>query len=100
MQLVDIGRVRPGFLAYARDRRRVERTEVVGIAQLGCAPRVNSLRAALLERRVVEKAVDRRVEQLVAEQRGLRRLARDEVELSRVEPLELAREARQVHRLF
>ena len=91
---------RPRFLAHALDRRGVEGAEVIGAAQLRRAPRIDGASAALLEGRIVEEGVHGRVEQLVREHRGLRRIARDRLDLAGIEPLELGLEAMQIDRFF
>ena len=50
---IDIARARTHFLADAARSRRVERTHIAGVAG---APRLDGLRPAFLERRVIAKA--------------------------------------------
>jgi hypothetical protein len=66
----------PGLLPNPLDGRGVERAQIVGAAHFGRAPRVDRAGAALLQRCVVEEGVHRRVEQLVAQHRGFRGIAR------------------------
>ena len=93
-----VGRVgdRPRFLAHTRDRRRIQRTEIVGTAQLSGAPRIYRPGPALLERSVVEERIDGGVEQLVAQHRGLGQVLCRHPDLAGDQALELRLETMQI----
>ncbi len=76
VHLVGAARLRPCLLAHARDGLRVELADVVGALRIGVAPVLHGLRAALLQRRVVEEGIGPRVQGLERERRGRGQVAR------------------------
>ena len=64
------------------------------------APRHHRLRAALFERRIVEKGVGLGREHFERERRGLRQIAGDHLDLARFDAPEHALEAGNVHRFM
>ena len=86
VQLVGVARVGPGLVAHLRDRRRVERAEIVGGWWARRPARVDRLRAPLLERRVVEERVRLRVQDLVRERRRLGQVARHAADVAALDP--------------
>ena len=78
VQLVGIGRCRPGLLAHARDRLGIEPAEIGGGVGIEPAPAHHRLGAALLERRVVEEGIGPRRQHFERERRGLGQIARDD----------------------
>ena len=67
---------------------------------LGRAACVNRVCATLLDRRIVEERVNRRVQDLVAEHTRLGRVLRFETKFARADLLQVVDEQRQVHRVF
>ena len=86
VQLVGVRGIGPGLGAHARDRLGIEPAEVGGGLRREPAPRHHRLRAALLERRVVEIGVGPRRQHLERERRGLGQIARDDPDRARLEP--------------
>ena len=99
VQLVCVGRVGPRLLAHARDRRLVEPADLVGGLRIEPAPAHHRLRAALLERRIVEIGVRPRSEHLARERRGLGQIARDDPDLAALDIREQPLEPLDIHRL-
>src|SRR4030095_1098882 len=58
---------------------------------------LNRLRAALLERRIIDERVRPRVDDVVREDRGLRRVARDARDLTSMNARENILELREIH---
>jgi hypothetical protein len=87
VQFVGVAGVRARFLDNACDGCRVERCEV-GVARLPGAPRIHRVRPPFLERRIVQKRIRPRVEQFVAQRRGLSCVACHARDLATVQPLE------------
>ena len=75
VELVGIARIGALFIADTGDGRGVEGAEVAG----GGAARVDGLRAALLERSVVEELIRARVQDVVRKGRRLRGIAGHEL---------------------
>ena len=99
VQLVGVLRRGPRFLAHAVDCRDVEAAQVGRSLGIEPAPRHHCLRAALLERRVVEIRVRTRGEDLEGERRGRGHLARDDGDAARLDAAQHVHEAVDVHRL-
>ena len=100
MQFIGIARLGTLLVADACDGLGVERTKISSGRRTGRAPRLHRVTSPLLERRIVQKRVGPGVEDVVGEQRGLRRVARDEAQFAGVDPLEHQPETFEVHRFF
>ena len=100
VQLVGVARIRTLLLAHPRDGVRVERAEIAGRRRIGGPPRLHRMAPPLLERGIVEEGVRLGVEDLVREERRLRRVARDEPQLAAVDPAEHGAKPFEVHRLL
>ena len=79
-------RLRPGFGAHAFDGGGVERAQPVERPRFERAAAHDGLRAALLQRRVVEERVQLAVEDPARERRGLRRVHRDALDRPVAQP--------------
>ena len=99
MQLVGIARIRTRLVADPIDCRLVEHAEFAA-AGVRPASRLNRMTPPLFERRIVEKRVRSCAEDLVGEDRGLRRVARHELHFAAMDPSEHGVEAIEIHRLF
>jgi hypothetical protein len=67
VQLVGIARIGAGFFADAVDRRRVQPSEFVSSRRLARPARLHRLCPSLFERRIVQKRIRPRVDDLVRE---------------------------------
>ena len=99
VHLLGVLRLRPGLLAHARDGLGVERAELVGGPRVEHAARHDGLRAALLERRVVEERVGLRVQDAAREGRRLGRVDRARSMRAVAQAAQDLEEAVDVHRL-
>ena len=86
VQLVGVGGLGPGLRAHARDRLGIEPAEIGRGLRGEPAPAHHRLRAALLERRIVEIGVGPGRQHLERERRGLGQVARDDSDLAGFEP--------------
>ena len=77
VQLIGVANHGPGFGGHLRDGLGVERSQASGVLGPERPPQLHRAGAALLERRVVEEGVGIRVQDLVAERRGLARVDGD-----------------------
>ena len=82
MQFVAVRRVGPGLLAHPRDRVGVEPPDFGGVLRGQPAAAHHRLRAALLERRVVEIGVGLRRQHFERQRRRLGQIARDDLDLA------------------
>jgi hypothetical protein len=92
-------RPRPGFVAHARDGVGVERAELVGRARVEDAARHHGLRAALLERRVVEERIRLARQDAPREGRRLGGVDRSPLDRAVAQPAQHLQETVRVHRL-
>ena len=99
VQLIRRAQVRGRLRHHLRDRVPVQRSERRRVPGIERAPQLHGARAALLERSVVQVSVGRRVQDLVRQRRGLRRVARDQPQLAAIDPPEQPAQALDVHRL-
>ena len=99
MELVAGFGIGPGLLAHEVDCSLIELAELIGGLDVETTPRDHGLRAAFLERRVIEEGVRPGVQDLMTERRRLGRIPRDQRELSRFHPFENPFQPREVHRL-
>ena len=100
VQLVGVARIRTLLLAHARNRVRVERAQIAGRRRVGGPPRLHGMAPTLLERGIVQEGVRLGVQDLVREERRLRRVARDQPQLAPVDPAEHGAKPFEVHRLL
>ena len=91
MQFIGVARIGTLFIADALHRGLVENSGAAG---------VDSLRAPLLERCVVEKLERSGVDDVVRERRRRHRVACDAFDLAAMDSLEYARQTVEVHRFF
>ena len=99
VQLVRVLDLGPDLLPHPLDGGGIERAEVGGGGGLERTAGVHRLRAALLQRCVVEELVGPRVEDLVRQRRRLGKIARDQPDLARVDPAEHGDQPVDVHHL-
>ena len=99
VQLVGAAGIGALLVAHPIDGGRIESTEIVA-RPVRPAPCLNGVAAPLFERRVVEKRVRLRAEDLVGEDRGFRRIPRDERHLTAMNPGQHGIEAGEVHGFF
>ena len=99
VQLVRIGRIGPCLLAHTRYRCLVETAHLVGGIRIKPAPAHHRLRAALLERRVVEIGIRPCGEHLAGERRGLGQILGDDPDGARLDVGKQMLEAFDIHRL-
>ena len=94
VHFVAVGRLGPGLLAHPRDRLGVEPAEVGGVLRRQPAAAHHRLRAALLERRVVEIGVGPRRQHFERQRRRLGQVARDDPDLAGLDARRAAAPAR------
>ncbi len=99
VQLVGVARIGLRFGTNARNRVWIERPHLVRRRGAGrSSPGIDRLRPPLLERRVVEKCVRPRIQDLVRDWRGLGRVAGEEAKPAGVDISKDAREPLEIHR--
>ena len=84
MQFIGRACLRPGLFLHFGDRRCVKETEAVAApaaAGFRSTPRVNRLSAALLERRIIQKRIRPRVQNLSSERRRFWQITGDAADL-------------------
>ena len=99
VQLVGVARVGPHLTLHARDRGGVEPAEVARRLRVDPAARHHGLRAALLERRVVEVGIGPCGQDLERQRRRLGQVARHHLHRAAFEAAQQRFEAVDVHRL-
>ena len=100
VQLVRVPWVWPFFLADTTDGRGIQRSEIARPTRFSSASRIHGIRPSFLERRVIQKCVRPRVEDLVREWRRFGRVARDTLDLAVMNALEDRRQRLEVHRFL
>ena len=99
VHLVGVAHLRPGFPAHGGDRVGIEPAQIVGAVGVVPAARLHGLGAALLQRRVVEEGVRRRVQHLGGERAGCGEVACDDGDLAGLQLAQDRQQAVHVHRL-
>ena len=99
MELVRGTHVGEGLLHDLRDRCRVQEAQRGRVAGIERPAHLHGPRAALLERRVVEVGVGRRIQDFMRQRRRLGRIARQHADLAVVHPLQETAQRLDVHRL-
>ena len=99
VHLVGAARLRPRFLAHRFDRSRIEAAEIVGAIGIGVTAAHHRLRAALLQRRIVEERIRPRVERFGGDRRRRGEVARNDFDLAAFHPAQHRQPAIDVHRL-
>ena len=99
VQLVGIGGLRPRLGSHARDRLGIKPADIRRGLGREPAPAHHRLGAALLQRGVIEIGIGARRQHLERQRRGLRQVAGDDFDVTRLDAREQAFEAGKVHRL-
>ena len=100
VQLVLVANHRPGFFGHLRDRRRIERAQILRIFGRQTPAHLHRARAALLQRSIVQERVRVGVQQLMAEGRRLARIDGDGSERAFAHAVQDFLQSLQIHRLM
>jgi hypothetical protein len=99
VQFVGVAWVGPLLVADARDRVGVEHAHLAA-RLIARHARLHRVRPPLLQRRIVQKRVRLRIQNLVREDRRLGCIARNQPQLTAMDPIQHGTKPFEVHRLF
>ena len=99
VHLVGVAHIGPGVLAHAGDRAGIQQAEVAHRACIAEPPRLHRLRAAFLERRIIEESIWRGIQRLRGKRTRRGEVAGDDVDAAAFQSAQHLQPALGIHRL-